>query len=104
MRGIVVCLGLGVLVAGCSKKSESDPDHSRTHESSSRSRADESKDKSAGSETPSAAVPAATSTAVADAASGDVPAEEDFEGKAESGITPENAQAELAKLEKEIGP
>ena len=46
-------------------------------------------------------------TTVATAATtpgGEVPAEEDFEARAEATISPANANQELSKLEKEIGP
>ena len=55
--------------------------------------------------TPTTATSAAATTAAPSssvAAASDVPTEEDFEDEAEQKITPENADQELDKLEKEI--
>lgn len=53
------------------------------------------------SATPNADTPASAPAQVA--AANSVPAEEDYEDKAESQISAANAKAELDKLEKEIG-
>ena len=45
--------------------------------------------------------PAAASAAPV--ASSEIPAPEDYEAKAETDITPSNADGELSKLEKDIG-
>jgi hypothetical protein len=50
---------------------------------------------------PSAPTPAATDTIATDSA--DIPTEEDFEADAERRITSKNLEAELDKLEQEIG-
>lgn len=95
MRALVA-LGLTALLAvGCQGKSE-EHSHERGAEKGS----------------PPAAVdtsaPAATTAAAAApapaAAANQVPTEEDYEDKATTAITPANADSELSKLEKEIGP
>ena len=53
--------------------------------------------------TPAAPAPAATPITTATMDGEVVPTEEDFEEEAERGITAENLEAELDKLEREIG-
>lgn len=52
---------------------------------------------------PAAANTAAPGTTAAVAANDDVPSESDFEDEAEKSINKDNVEAELDKLEKEIG-
>lgn len=74
---------------------------------------DDKKDASAQGTTTAAAKPpvtaaaatttSAAATTAAVAATDDIPSEADFEEQAEKDITADNLEAELAKLEKEVG-
>lgn len=90
MRALAAVGLAGLLALGCEGQKSSPPTATTSaHEAATSNQA----------ATPSQA---ATSTQVATA--NPVPAEEDFEERAESTITPANANDELTKLEKEIGP
>jgi hypothetical protein len=90
---------VGVLAAGCDDKKSEAP--AAPPASSAAQKTAEAAPTAAAPATaaaaPGAAAPAAT------AAAGEVPAEEDFEERANATVTPANADQELAKLEKEIG-
>ncbi|GEM_PF-3424341 len=80
---LVVCIGGALAVAGCQKKDDSTNALIET--------------------TPSPSIAAPTPATSAPTASSAVPVEEDFEQKAEGSISASNLNAEIAKLEQEIG-
>lgn len=86
MKSFAIVIFMGLIAIGCDDSKKSEPSALPSSVV-------------APSPTSAAAVPASTGTAVA----GAIPAEEDFETKAEASITPANANEELAKLDKEIG-
>jgi hypothetical protein len=89
---------VGVLVAGCDdKKSEAPAAPPASSAAQKTAEAAPTGAAPATAAAPGAAAPAAT------AAAGEVPAEEDFEERANATVTSANADQELAKLEKEIG-
>jgi hypothetical protein len=88
-RSVVLAALMGLVALGCDRKSDAPPPPTPTVEPPT-------------TQVPPVGSPVAAPTNSA-AAQVDIPTEEDFEEEAEREITADNLEAELDKLEREIG-
>ena len=93
-RALIAALAL-LLFAACDKKPETSTAPTSTPSAASAA-------PSAAPTASASAAPSGSSPTVTASADDDIPTEEDFEDEAEKDIGPDNLEAELAKLEKEV--